>query len=315
MPDAAAVREFVQKALAINNAEYRLVDGELIIAKVTVEHPPFLFGPPRLETVTLNLIFQPEHINKYPGAELATPGSYRLNWLIDGIRRRGGLTKQCVTYHTNFRKWQKEIQPLLPVGFPYFFFHHPKLHYRPYLLANFLISYRTDERRDELFSVGLDLVSGQILPTLQADLKQHTLTDRMPVTSTIKEEIPVKEAIAICRAQAEKQAKKMDPGWIEEARERFLTELACLKQYYGENRDEVAYRTRAAELHNKFRPRVTLTWINLALLYLPEVSYTLQSLSGEPLPTVLYYPVGSRIELKDDHAPNPVTGPRVHPVG
>ena len=272
MPDAAAVREFGQKALAINNAEYRLVDGELIIAKVTVEHPPFLFGPPRLETVTLNLIFQPEHINKYPGAELATPGSYRLNWLIDGIRRRGGLTKQCVTYHTNFRKWQKEIQPLLPVGFPYFFFHHPKLHYRPYLLANFLISYRTDERRDELFSVGLDLVSGQILPTLQADLKQHTLTDRMPVTSTIKEEIPVKEAIAICRAQAEKQAKKMDPGWIEEARERFLTELACLKQYYGENRDEVAYRTRAAELHNKFRPRVTLTWINLALLYLPEVS-------------------------------------------
>ena len=126
MPDAAAVREFVQKALAINNAEYRLVDGELIIAKVTVEHPPFLFGPPRLETVTLNLIFQPEHINKYPGAELATPGSYRLNWLIDGIRRRGGLTKQCVTYHTNFRKWRRRSAPATG-GLPLFLLSPPKV--------------------------------------------------------------------------------------------------------------------------------------------------------------------------------------------
>ena len=85
---------------------------------------------------------------------------------------------------------------------------------------------------------GWTLVSGQILPTLQADLKQHTLTDRMPVTSTIKEEIPVKEAIAICRAQAEKQAKN-GPGLDRRSPGTVLTELACLKQYYGENRDEV----------------------------------------------------------------------------
>lgn len=297
MPDATAVREFVQKALAINNAEYRLVDDELIITQVTVEHPPFLFGPPRIETISLNLVFQTEHINKYPGAELVTPGSYRLNWLIDGIRRRGALTKQCVPYHTNLRKWQKEIQPLLPMGFPFFFFHHPELHYRPYLLTNFLISYRTDERRDELFAVGLDLISGEILPTLQGELQKQTLTDRMPTAHTLKEVIPVKEAIAICKNQAAQQMQKRDPGWIADAQDRFLTELACLQRYYGENQDSESYWSRSAELHNKFRPRVTLSWINLALLYLPEITYTLQSLNGEPLPTILYHPVGPRLQL------------------
>jgi hypothetical protein len=295
----AEIHDYVVKVLHVANAGYRQVDENLLAAQVTVEHPPLFFGPPRMENILLNLVFQPELVGRYPGAELVVPGSYRLDWFIDGMRRRGRLTLQCVHCEMNLHRWQREIQALLPKDFPYFFFHHPSLTYRPFLIANIAITFRTDERYDELYSIGLDLTSGEVLPNLLEALKDHRLSSRLPTSGLEKEGIKPAEAVAACRQQVEAYVRQRDLDWANQAKRRFEEELNCLRRFYLGEESSSDYTKRADELYNKFRPRIILSWVNLALVYLPRIGYTLQSLSGKPLPNLVYYPVGKRLILEE----------------
>ncbi|HEX2954086.1 MAG TPA: YqhG family protein [Bacillota bacterium] len=302
MHEPTEIHDYVIKVLNVADAGYRQVDENLLAAQVSVEHPPLFFGPPRLENILLNLVFRPEDVGRYPGAELVVPGSYRLDWFIDGMRRRGRLALQYVHCEMNLRHWQRDIQAKLPKDFPYFFFHHPSLTYRPFLLANIAIAYRTDERRDEIFSIALDLTSGEIWPDLLETLKSHHLSNRLPTSGLEKEGIKPIEAVEICKKQVEEYIGQQDRSWADEAKQRFEEESNCLREYYiGEEKNE-DYKRRADEIYDKFRPRIILSWVNLALLYLPRISYTLQSLSGSPLPKAVYYPVGERLVLEEEQA-------------
>lgn len=299
MPKNEEIRSFVLRTLKTFGAPAQEISEELVMAQVTVEHPPFIFGPPRLETVNLNLVFDPDHIPKYPGAELMISGSYRLNWMIEGLRKRGRITLGAVHYETNLRRWQREIQRLLPEDFPYFFFHKPVLLYRPFILANFIISNQTDERHDYAYSIGLDLVTGDYRPELHQDLHGYTVTQRLPAHGLREEAISIVDAVSACRDMAEAKASSYDQVWATEAKSRFEEELVFLQRYYESDMDE-GFRARVEEIYSKFRPRTILRWINLAVLYLPEVNYTLQSLHGGTLPTAVYLPVGNRLQLIEE---------------
>lgn len=299
MNDPTVIRSFIERSLKMADAQYRQVDEDLLVTQVIVEHPPLFFGPPRQEKVVLNLVFRPEAVTQYPGVELVTPGSFRLDWFIDGVRRRGRLTQQSVHWEMNLRRWQREIQPLLPADLPYFFFHHPSLSYRPFLLANVAVSYRTDERTDELYSFGLDLVNGEIRPQLQEALQDKTVSVRLPATGLQKEAIPPAEAIAVCKRYVISKAQEKDPSWSIDAQQRFEVELECLERFFlGEN-EQADFDRRTREIYLKFKPRIVLSWINLALIYLPEIRYTLQSLDGQELPDVVYYPVDAKLILEN----------------
>lgn len=300
MPQNKEIRSFVLRTLKAFGAPVQELSEELVLAQVTVEHPPFIFGPPRLETLNLNLVFTPEDLKKYPGAELMIPGSFRLNWMIDGIRQRGSITLGAVHYETNLRRWQREIQSLLPKDFPYFFFHKPSLVYRPFMLANFIISNQTDERYDYPYSIAIDLITGEPWPELSQHLEGHSVTERLPTTGLLDEAISIIDAVAACKDQAEEVAKAHDRQWAAEAKARFYEELDFLQRYYAEDDTNDGFINRANELYAKFRPRTVIRFVNLAILYLPEVKYTLQSLHGKALPTAVYHPVGSQLRLVEE---------------
>lgn len=301
MAQNSEIRSFVLRTLKAFGAPAQEVSEELMMAQVTVEHPPFIFGPPRLETLNLNLVFKPEDTSKYPGAELVIPGSFRLNWMIDGIRHRGHITLGAIHYETNLRRWQREIQAMLPEDFPYFFFHKPQLFYRPFMLANFMISNQTDERSDYLFSTAIDMVSGEFWPELGLGLNGFSVSEQLPGDGLRDEEVHVIEAVTACATKAEEKAKEGETTWAAQAEERFYEELSYLRSYYSEDDENNGFHVRAEEIYKKFRPRMVLRWINLAILYLPEVNYTLQSLHGGALPTAVYFPVGSKLNLVENH--------------
>ena len=292
------IRSFVLDTLKVSNAPYREIDEHLLMAEVIVEIPPIFFDPARLEKQTLNLVFEPEWAGKYPGAELVTRGSYRLGWFIDGLKKRGFTTLQSYSYELIPARTQREILKLLKIKEVDFFFHQPFLKIHPHLLVNYCLSYRTDEIKEEVVSLGIDMVTGEITEDLLPTLSGLKLTPRIPKEKIEKQSFPLEEAFNRLTQRLSKLVNKKDPSWIEESRRRYEEELRYLYDYYqdGNKVDTPEFRARAKELYEKYRPQVFVDLINVGLLYLPEVLYTLHGKSGAALPPLRYRPALSRVD-------------------
>lgn len=299
-----AVKDFITETLRVSGAAYRQVDGDLLLAEVTVEIPPMFFDPPRLEKQTLNLVFTPEASANYPGAELVIPGSFRLNWFIDGLKERGNYTLQRFKYEQTPAETERilgEICPALKKRFP---LPPPTERLRPFLLANYTLSYQTDELREELVSLGLDMVSGAITPEFMTVLSG---AEPLPGLSDTAVEAPgytLEEAFTQLHRHLEEWVAARDRSWVNEARTRYEEELSCLYQYYQEDqRDFATFHSHALDLYDKFRPRVLIRLVNVGLLYLPELVYELP-VGGRAKKTAFrYLPLLGKVEGAASSAP------------
>jgi hypothetical protein len=292
------IRSFVLDTLKVSGAPYREIDEHLLLAEVIVEIPPIFFDPARLEKQTLSLVFEPECVGKYPGAELVTRGSYRLGWFIEGLKKRGFTTLQTYTYELIPSRAQREILKLLKAKKVDFFFHQPLLKIHPHLLVNYRLSYRTDEIEEEVVSLGIDMVTGEIMVGLLPAITALKLTPRIPKEKIEKQSFPLEEAFDRLTQYLSELANKKDPSWIEESKRRYEEELRYLYDYYQDDNkvDTPEFRARAKELYEKYRPQVFVNLINVGLLYLPEVLYTLHSKSGAVIPPLRYRPALSRVD-------------------
>jgi len=305
------VREFIIATLRVSGASYREVDQDLLLAEVTVEIPPQFFSPARLEKHTLNLVFTPEAKAAYPGSELVVPGSYRLSWFIEGLKKRGKFTLQHFPWRGRPEELQAEIEAYtekqsnnmeankkrtaLSLS-PEIDWSAPEVRMRPYLLANFTLSYRTDELWEELLSLGLDMVSGEITPDFLALLGTAEPVAGVPAGEIQTAKYRMEEAFTIFQETVRRWALAREGRWIEEARKRYEEELYCLYQYYHDDRRETAdFEHRARELYEQFRPRVLVQLVNLGLLYLPEVTYPSVSPPGHKQAVFSYLPLLKKV--------------------
>jgi hypothetical protein len=294
---AADIRSFVLETLRVSGAAYREVDPDLLLAEVTVEIPPIFFDPPRLEKQTLNLVFTPEAGATYPGAELVIPGSYRLNWFIDGLKERGNYTLQSFKYDLSPEETRVALAKLCPELEKAGPLPAPTKKTRPYLLVNYTLSYQTDELREELVSLGLDMVNGKISPDFI-----HFLADRDPLPAVAGTEVEtpsyqLDEAFALLQTALEAFVLSRDPAWVDDARTRYEEELSCLYQYYQEDRRDLAdFQNRALDLYDKFRPRVVVRVVNVGLLYLPVLVYKLPEDKDNKNTLLHYLPFLNQVE-------------------
>lgn len=301
------VKEFIIDTLRVSGASYREINQDLLLAEVTVEIPPLFFNPARLEKHTLNLVFTPEAGAAYPGSELLVPGSYRLSWFLEGLKERGNFTLQHFPWQRTPEELQTEIDPLLTEGtredkLPEIDWSAPVVRMRPYLLANYTLSYRTDELWEELISLGLDMVSGEITSDFLELLTGATAVAGTPAVEIRTQQYTMEEAFTLFREEVERWAQAKDACWIEEAQKRYEEELYCLYQYYHDDRRETEdFEYRARELYEQFRPRVLVRLVNLGLLYLPEVSYPSVSPADQKQPVLCYLPLLKKVVTPTDN--------------
>jgi len=292
------MKSFIIETLEVSGASYRQVDKDLLLAEVTVEIPPLFFDPPRLEKQTLNLVFDPAAGVSYPGAELVIPGSYRLNWFIDGLRTRGNYTLQ----HFNYTPTPAEaeaaigrIRPELRKAFP---LPTPEEKARPFLLVNYVLSYQTDELFEELASLGVDMVSGAVTPDFLRALGEAEAAPGPPGTEVEVPNYALEEAFTLLRQYLNQVVQTREPRWIEEARARYEEELTCLYQYYQEDRRDFGdFQSRARDLYDKFRPRVLVRLVNVGLLYLPVLVYSLPAGESGAKTLLRYHPLFDQVEV------------------
>ncbi|NLC52926.1 MAG: hypothetical protein GX770_03045 [Firmicutes bacterium] len=298
------VKAFIIETLRVSGAAYRQVDDALLMAEVTVEIPPMFFEPARLEKQTLNLVFTPEASASYPGAELVIPGSYRLNWFLDGLKERGNYTLQRFKYDRAPAETETALGTICPDLQRRFPLPTPTVKTRPFLLAHYTLSYQTDELHEELVSLGLDMTSGAITPDFLRFLTEAEAVPGVTDTAVEAPNCSLEEAFTLLHSYLEQLVAARDRRWVEEARTRYEEELSCLYQYYQEDqRDFTDFHNRALDLYDKFRPRVLVRLVNVGLLYLPELVYTLPA-AGRKRKTVLrYLPLLGKVEGVDSNAP------------
>lgn len=292
------VKAFIIETLKVSGAGYRQVDEDLLLAEVTVEIPPMFFDPPRLEKQTLNLVFNPAASASYPGAELVIPGSYRLNWFIDGLQTRGNYTLQRFKYKGTAAEIEAALGTLRPELKEKFPLPAPEEKVRPFLLVNYILSYQTDELYEELVSLGLDMAGGTISPDFLRALGEAEAAPGPPETGVEPPSHSLEEAFALLHQYLNQVVLARDPRWVEEARARYEEELTCLYQYYQEDRRDFGiFQSRALDLYDKFRPRVLVRLVNVGLLYLPVFVYELPEDGNRKKALLHYLPFLNQVEI------------------
>lgn len=291
---------YLVDALKVAGSPHNIINNELIMAQCQVDIPRTFFRPARTETLNLQMVCAPELLDKYPGSELVTRGSFRLQWLVDGIRKRGLIARVTFPYDLDHRKIEREITAILKEK-NRFFFKQPILVYHPHLLVNFKTSFETDERFDELASLCIDLVNGEITTNIIQELKNKRLLTQSPKKNLEKRQISYRDAYEALLNHLKWQLQNHDSTWVKAAQARWEEEVTYLESYYqgnlDENLDQQSFYRRMAEVYRKYRPIIRIQITNAAILYLPLVRYTLEPYPGEPeLPALIYDPVRHKLK-------------------
>jgi hypothetical protein len=301
----STIFNFIVDSLKISDSPFNIINSELIMAQCQVAVPRTFFTPARVETLNLQMVCNPEIVNKYPGSELVIKGSYRLQWFIDGIRERGLINSGTFAYDLDPRRTQREIITLLKEQ-PRFFFEQPVLTYHPELLANFRVSFETDEKIEELHSLGINLVNGEIDGNLLTELYGKKISPSPPKKHLEKRKIPYREGFESLLNHLKWQLQNHDSAWVGSAQSRWKDEVNYLEAFYQgddvEEKDaEASFYRRLAECYRKFRPLIKIHIINVGLLYLPVVHYNLESYEGTKA-VLIYDPLRRKIKFHNDPA-------------
>lgn len=296
----SAVFQFVHDSLKVAGASYNVINNELIMAQCQVQIPKTFFRSARVENVNLQMVTAPELLEKYPGSELVTKGSYRLQWFVDGIRERGQIARGTLPYELNPAKIEREITALLngPLNFYYI---QPQLQYQTHLLVNFHVSLETDEKEEELHSFSINLVTGEIATGLLQVLHNKRISPNPPPSKNLtKRQIPYSEGYQALLSHLKWLLDNHDPAWIQRTVSRWEEEVRYLEQYYqGEENnglDEGSFYRHSAEVYRKFQPVIRIRIVNVALLFLPIVVYSVEPHEqGRQLPPIVYDPVRRKV--------------------
>ena len=297
-----ATFNFIINSLKVAGAPYNIINNELIMAQCQVEVPRTFFTPARIDTMNLQIICQPELLAKYPGSELVSKGSYRLQWFVEGIKKRGLVFKGYFPYELDSRKIEREINSFLTEQRPSFFYKHPFLLYQPHLLVNFKVSLETDEKFDELHSLSINLVNGEISSNLLLEIQDQKYSTHIPPKKHLEErKIPYSEGFEALYNHLKWIVQNRDSAWIKNAQERWEEEVRYLEDYYqGENDgnlDDQGFYRQVAEIYRKYRPVIKIFIVNVGLLLLPTIVYTIEPWgSGQELTPIIYHPIQKKIK-------------------
>lgn len=188
-------------------------------------------------------------------------GSPRLKQIFNAALRGG----RCVYLFENAAPRQR--MTLLPAA------------YEPWLGVNFKIEFCCDMKREELRSLGISLLTGQIDTSFSSRLQPLTMVPRVPENVHIE---PTRLTLAEGRDALERmiraEVEAYDHTWAEEANERLQDELLLIDAYYtdllrdpDEERKKLVqeqYESRRGEIRWQYEPRIVVSAINCGIFHL-----------------------------------------------
>ncbi len=143
----------------------------------------------------------------------------------------------------------------------------------PWLLINIKISYEGKQKKDEVFSIGLNLVNGMMKQDMMANLENRclnmTISDYCyPISPIIR---PM-SGFSRIEAVIDQYIKNQSHEWADEAIQTLKGEVQLLHHFYtGSDETEAEQKEKEIkEITERYEPRITYKVINGGLLYLRE---------------------------------------------
>lgn len=141
----------------------------------------------------------------------------------------------------------------------------------PWLLTNIKISYKGKQNKDELFSIGLNLINGMMKTNMMELLQelplQNTISDYcFPMSPLIK----LKSGFIRITAVIEDYLKNQTYDWADESLLTLSDEINMVQHFYEDEEDNEHLQKEIDELTNLYQPTITYQVINGGLIYLFE---------------------------------------------
>ncbi|MGE5577620.1 MAG: YqhG family protein [Syntrophothermus sp.] len=305
------IRDFVLRYYRLAGAEVQESPEGLVQVTVSDELAREWEGP-WARGYQLELIFDPALNERFPQAELVSQGSYRLDTVISAARQRGRFSRQYLSVAEDDRQTRSRlIGHLKENGYPessvYFLDSEREL--LPYLLVNFRIMRVSEEKQDELISLGINMVTGHIQEGFMQKLAGFTLDPDPPEgkepLAECRRRISWKKAYEKLCDRVRERLDNSDHNWAIAARQRLTAELQKLEEYYVEMSREIGpeesgqedfaqiRQRRLAEQESRFAPRVLIRPYQAAMIYAPAQRFRVLLSNGlrDQRATLLYDPL------------------------
>ncbi|WP_067728064.1 YqhG family protein [Oceanobacillus damuensis] len=198
------------------------------------------------DPMQLTLITNPEKRN-VPG-EWIHFGSPRLQQIMNNLKRNERFTKL-------FQKVDKaDKTPLFP-----------------WLVTNIKISYQGQLKKDEIFSIGLQLVNGQMKVDLMDSLEELKLqTTISDYCFTLSPLIKLKSGYLRIEEVLSTYINNQEHDWAEKSRKILEEEIQTLKHFYTGDDGNAQMEKEINEITNRYHPTITVNVINGGIFYLKK---------------------------------------------
>jgi hypothetical protein len=140
----------------------------------------------------------------------------------------------------------------------------------PWLGVNYKVSYYSDQTKEMVYSLGINLIRGEVIEGFHESLSQVEFDEIMTgdafhLPFIIK---PVRGLERLDEA-IENIIQKDDHSWAEEAKNRWKKDLEVLEHFYEgiENKPE-CYESEKMALEEQYNPKIKIEIINGGLFYM-----------------------------------------------
>nr|WP_197970004.1 YqhG family protein [Mesobacillus harenae] len=139
----------------------------------------------------------------------------------------------------------------------------------PWLCMNLKISYQCDRKKDIFKSIGIQLISGQLIEGFHEKLVNIQLTPKIPDhTFTLSPLIMPVSGISRVEAYLKTELKSEDHSWADAAKERWKKDLDLLNHFYEEDNENENYEVERRALQEQYEPKINISVVNGGVFYL-----------------------------------------------
>lgn len=317
----ARVRRLVESLLSAAGVPYAWC-GEVLQANLSQEAMTSLQGH-WAPAGTLRLVFDPEVAAAHPEADLVAPGSFRLERFLAWIRRQVQLARAYLpplprgTSEELFHRCVAAGLQDSPMGSRYLL--GQQQIWEPHLVIPFLAARIGVERQETLHVPGVNLVTGTVCDDLRPFLPQE---GGAPPGPEARRRLTYRRGYEALVTSVVRRIREEDASWAETALRHYQEEVERLMSYFDElaqeNRGqpdtlaqlETVRQHRLHEQRDRFRPRVLIRPLAVALLYVPALTISVLLCDGlhERRRTFTYDSLLGRFRLPGE-PPAPPPGP------
>ncbi len=144
----------------------------------------------------------------------------------------------------------------------------------PWLLVNLCIMYEGKQKKEELFSIGLNLINGTFIFDMMKKLEDvplsPTIADRCYTISPL---IKINSGFSRIENYIHQYVIQQDHTWANNSLQLLQEEIAMIHHFYENNEEEdkqTEMEKEMEEINSRLQPRITYKVINGGLLYLND---------------------------------------------